>query len=165
LILVDLFNQINTRWRKTTSARKLLGHIALAVSTRPGERVSNSGKVRPEGRGPKEIGIRRRVGADDGAGLLHGGHPYRGARAPGARRDLVAKLRAARERKIAAGGRGSGRFTYAIKVPQTVALAKELHGEVMTLRKICAALAERGHLTSGGKPYGPNAVMKMLASD
>jgi hypothetical protein len=31
--------------------------------------------------------------------------------------------------------------------------------------KICAALAERGHLTSGGKPYGPNAIMKMLASD
>jgi DNA invertase Pin-like site-specific DNA recombinase len=79
--------------------------------------------------------------------------------------NLVAKLRAARERKIAAGGRGSGRFTYAMKVPETVALAKQLHGEVMTLRKICAALAERGHLTSGGKPYGPNAVMKMLASD
>jgi DNA invertase Pin-like site-specific DNA recombinase len=79
--------------------------------------------------------------------------------------NLVAKLRAARERKIAAGGRGSGRFTYAMKVPETVALAKQLHGEVMTLRKICAALAERGHVTSGGKPYGPNAVMKMLASD
>ena len=30
---------------------------------------------------------------------------------------LVAKLRAARERKAAAGGRGSGRFTYAMKVP------------------------------------------------
>src|SRR5215813_1599478 len=29
---------------------------------------------------------------------------------------LVAKLRAARERKIAAGGRGSGRFAYAMKV-------------------------------------------------
>jgi DNA invertase Pin-like site-specific DNA recombinase len=78
--------------------------------------------------------------------------------------NLVAKLRAARERKIAAGGRGSGRFTYAMKVPETVALAKELHAEAMTLRKICVALAERGHLTSGGKPYGPNAVMKMLAS-
>src|SRR4029077_11805666 len=75
--------------------------------------------------------------------------------------NLVAKLRAARERKIAAGGRGSGRFPYALKVPETGALGKELHSEVMPLRKICAALAERGHLTSGGKPYGPNAVMKM----
>src|SRR5262245_58355325 len=79
--------------------------------------------------------------------------------------NLVAKLRAARERKIAAGGRGRGRFTYAMKVPQTVALAKQLHGEGLSLRKICAALAERGHLTSGGKAHGPNAVMKMLASD
>jgi Resolvase, N terminal domain len=36
--------------------------------------------------------------------------------------NLVAKLRAARERKIAAGGRGSGRFAYARKVPEVVTL-------------------------------------------
>ena len=35
--------------------------------------------------------------------------------------NLVAKLRAARERKMAAGGRGSGRFAYAQKVPEVVA--------------------------------------------
>jgi hypothetical protein len=42
--------------------------------------------------------------------------------------NLVAKLRAARERKIAAGGRGSERFTYAQKVPEVVALVRELYG-------------------------------------
>src|SRR5262245_4994416 len=78
---------------------------------------------------------------------------------------LVAKLRAARERKVAAGGRGTGRWRYDEARPDVVALAKQLHGEGLSLRKICAALAERGHLTSGGKAHGPNAVMKMLASD
>jgi DNA invertase Pin-like site-specific DNA recombinase len=77
---------------------------------------------------------------------------------------LVSKLRAARERKKAAGGRGSGRFTYALKVPATVALAKQLQGEGLSLRKISAELAERGHVTAGGKPHGPNAIMKMLGS-
>ena len=49
--------------------------------------------------------------------------------------NLVAKLRAARERKIAAGGRGSGRFTYAQKVPEVVALVRELHGQRQSLRQ------------------------------
>jgi hypothetical protein len=38
---------------------------------------------------------------------------------------LVAKL----TRKVAAGGRGSGRFPYAQKVPEVVALVRELHGQ------------------------------------
>jgi DNA invertase Pin-like site-specific DNA recombinase len=75
---------------------------------------------------------------------------------------LVAKLRAARERKKAAGGRGSGRFTYAQRVPATVALAKELHGQRMSLREISAALAAQGHVTGGGKPYTASAVQTML---
>ena len=77
---------------------------------------------------------------------------------------LVAKLKAARERKRAAGGRGSGRFPYAMKYPQTVALAKELHGQGLSLRKVAAVLAERGHVTTGNLPHSPNAIMKMLAS-
>src|SRR5262245_47338941 len=77
---------------------------------------------------------------------------------------LVAKLRAARERKIAAGGRGSGRFTYAMKVPETVALAKQLSGEGLSLRKVAAALGGRGHVTGGGKPYSANAIVAMLRS-
>jgi DNA invertase Pin-like site-specific DNA recombinase len=77
---------------------------------------------------------------------------------------LVAKLRAARERKKAAGGRGSGRFTRAMKVPETVGLAKQLSGEGLSLRKVAAALAERGHVTGGGKPYSANAIVAMLRS-
>ena len=78
--------------------------------------------------------------------------------------ELVVKLKAARERKRAAGGRGSGRFPYAMKYPQTVALAKELHGQGLSLRKVAAVLAERGHVTTGNLPHSPNAIMKMLAS-
>jgi DNA invertase Pin-like site-specific DNA recombinase len=75
---------------------------------------------------------------------------------------LVAKLRAARERKVAAGGRGSGRFTYAQKVPAVVALVRELHGQRQSLRHISKTLAAQGHLTGGGKPYTATAVQKML---
>jgi DNA invertase Pin-like site-specific DNA recombinase len=75
---------------------------------------------------------------------------------------LVAQLRAARERKIAAGGRGSGRFTYAQKVPEVVALVRELHGQRQSLRQISKTLAAQGHLTGGGKPYTATAVQKML---
>jgi DNA invertase Pin-like site-specific DNA recombinase len=40
---------------------------------------------------------------------------------------LVAKLRAARERKVAAGGRGTGRWRYDEARPEVVALAREVH--------------------------------------
>ena len=76
--------------------------------------------------------------------------------------NLVAKLRAARERKIAAGGRGSGRFAYAQKVPEVVALVHELHGQRQSLRQISKTLAAHGHLTGGGRPYTATAVQKML---
>jgi DNA invertase Pin-like site-specific DNA recombinase len=78
---------------------------------------------------------------------------------------LVAKLRAARERKKAAGGRGSGRFAYAQKVPEVVALVRELHGERQSLRQISKTLASQGHLTGGGKPYTATAVQKMLQTE
>jgi hypothetical protein len=66
-------------------------------------------------------------------------------------RNLVAKLRAARERKIAVGGRGSGRFAYPQKVPQVVALVRELHGQRQSLRQISKTLASQGHLTGGDR--------------
>lgn len=75
---------------------------------------------------------------------------------------LVAKLRAARDRKAAAGGRGSGRFTYAMKVPQVVALARDLHRQRQSLRQISKTLTAQGHLTGGGKPYTATAIQKML---
>jgi len=76
---------------------------------------------------------------------------------------LVAKLRAARERKVAAGGRGTGRWRYDEARPDVVALVRELHRQGLSLRKISAALAERGHVTGGGKPYAASAVQTMLS--
>jgi DNA invertase Pin-like site-specific DNA recombinase len=76
---------------------------------------------------------------------------------------LVAKLKAARDRKKALTGKCGGRKSYLEARPEVVALAKELHGQRMSLRKISAALADRGYLTAGGKPYVASAVQAMLA--
>jgi DNA invertase Pin-like site-specific DNA recombinase len=77
---------------------------------------------------------------------------------------LVAKLRAARERKKAMTGKCGGRRSYAEARPGTVDLAKKLHADGLSYRKISAALAARGHVTSGGKPHAASAVQKMLGA-
>jgi hypothetical protein len=66
--------------------------------------------------------------------------------------------RASRDRKKAATGKCEGHRSYAESKPETVALAKELHGRRMSLRQIAAELAARGHLTAYGKPYVASAV-------
>jgi hypothetical protein len=58
---------------------------------------------------------------------------------------LVAKLIAARERKIAGGGRGGGRFTYAEKVPEVVAAGARV------ARTAPVAAAEAVHGDSGSE--------------
>lgn len=77
---------------------------------------------------------------------------------------LVAKLKAARDRKKIATGKCGGRKTYTEGRPETVALAKELSGRRMSLRKISAELAANGHTTARGKPYAASAVQTMLAA-
>jgi DNA invertase Pin-like site-specific DNA recombinase len=74
----------------------------------------------------------------------------------------LAKLRAARERKKAAGGKASGRKSYRESRPDTVALAKELHANGLSYRKIAAELASRGHVTASGRPHVASAIQKML---
>src|SRR5258708_8404255 len=54
---------------------------------------------------------------------------------------LVAKLKAARDRKKTASGKCEGRKSYAEARPEVVALAKELRGRRLSLRKIAAELA------------------------
>lgn len=76
---------------------------------------------------------------------------------------LVAKLKAARERKKSTAGKCEGRKSYAEARPEVVALAKELHGRRVSLRKISVELAARGHVTANGKPYVASAVQAMLA--
>jgi DNA invertase Pin-like site-specific DNA recombinase len=71
---------------------------------------------------------------------------------------LVAKLKAARE----AQGKLGGRKGYAEAMPETVALAKQLHADGMSYRKISAALAAQGHVTGTGKPHVASAIQKML---
>jgi DNA invertase Pin-like site-specific DNA recombinase len=65
---------------------------------------------------------------------------------------LVAKLKAARDRKRAPTGKCGGRKSYAEAKPEVVALGKEFRDRRMSLRKIAAELAARGHVTCGGKP-------------
>ena len=77
---------------------------------------------------------------------------------------LVAKLKAARDRKKAITGKCGGRKSYLEARPDLVAAAKELHAAGMSLRKISAALADRGYVTGGGKRYVASAVQVMLAA-
>jgi DNA invertase Pin-like site-specific DNA recombinase len=75
---------------------------------------------------------------------------------------LVAKLRAARERKKEVGGKASGRKSYGEARPDTVALVKELHANGLSYRKIAVELASRGHVTGSGRPHAASAIQKML---
>jgi DNA invertase Pin-like site-specific DNA recombinase len=79
---------------------------------------------------------------------------------------LVAKLKAARDRKIANGEKCGGRKTYAERQPELVAAAKELSAQRprLSLRQISASLAERGFVTAGGTPYEATSVRNMLAA-
>jgi DNA invertase Pin-like site-specific DNA recombinase len=75
---------------------------------------------------------------------------------------LVKKLKDARDRKRKQTGKCEGRKSYAEVRPETVALAKELCRRRMSLRKIAAALAAKGHLTANEKQYSASAVQAML---
>jgi DNA invertase Pin-like site-specific DNA recombinase len=76
---------------------------------------------------------------------------------------LVAKLKAARDRKIAAGFKCGGRKSYAERSPELVAAAKALQAERprLSLRQISARLAEQGY-TIKGRPYAAMSVRGML---
>jgi DNA invertase Pin-like site-specific DNA recombinase len=79
----------------------------------------------------------------------------------------VAKLKAARDRKIAAGEKCGGRKSYVEARPEMVELARQLRRpdpdrRPVSLRKVSAALAERGYVASTGRPYEAAAVASML---
>jgi DNA invertase Pin-like site-specific DNA recombinase len=80
---------------------------------------------------------------------------------------LVAKLKAARDRKIANGEKCGGRRSHAELRPEVVALAKQLRrsrpkGGQRSLRDVAAELAAQGYTTPSGKPYSASAVQSML---
>jgi hypothetical protein len=83
------------------------------------------------------------------------------APSPSSRRpSLVAKLKAARDRKIAQGIKCGGRKTYSERSPELVAAAKALQAERprLSLRKIAARLAEQGYTAPSGEPYAAMSV-------
>lgn len=75
---------------------------------------------------------------------------------------LVAKLKAARDRKRERTGKKvGGRKNYAEMRPEVVALAREL-APGKSLRRLAADLAASGHVTPSGRSYSPMAVRSML---
>jgi hypothetical protein len=79
----------------------------------------------------------------------------------------VAKLKAARDREIAAGEKCGGRKSCSEARPEMVAIARQLRRpdpdrRPVSLRKVSAALAERGYVASTGRPYEAAAVASML---
>jgi DNA invertase Pin-like site-specific DNA recombinase len=79
---------------------------------------------------------------------------------------LVAKLRAAGDRKRAENGKCEGRKSHQEANPATVALAKAIkaRGPRVSLRDVAAELEAAGHLNRNGKRYAAKSVMKMLAT-
>ena len=89
---------------------------------------------------------------------------------------VVAKLKAARDRKKAETGKCEGRKSYAEANPELVALARSLSAEHPTttpglwasiymrlsLREISAELAAHGYRTAHGIAYSASAVKAML---
>jgi DNA invertase Pin-like site-specific DNA recombinase len=77
---------------------------------------------------------------------------------------LVAKLKAARERRREEAGKCEGRKSYAEAKPEMVKLARDLAGKRLSLRKVSAELARRGHVTAKGQQFSASAVKSMLAA-
>jgi DNA invertase Pin-like site-specific DNA recombinase len=80
---------------------------------------------------------------------------------------LVAKMKAARDRKIAMGEKCGGRRSHAELRPEVVRLAQELRrkrrkGRRLSLRGVSAELAARGHLNEQGRPFSAISINNML---
>jgi DNA invertase Pin-like site-specific DNA recombinase len=78
---------------------------------------------------------------------------------------VVAKLKAARDRKRAAEGKCEGRKSYAEANPDLVAAARALAKQGLSLRKISAELLLQGRVTVTGKPYSASSVQSMLREE
>ena len=88
-----------------------------------------------------------------------------------AKSSTVEQLRAARDRRSAAlGRRVEGHKGYAVTDPGLVRETKRLRrasprtGKRRTLAEIAAELARLGYVTSTGKPFAVNQVVRLLAA-
>jgi DNA invertase Pin-like site-specific DNA recombinase len=75
---------------------------------------------------------------------------------------LVAKLKAARDRKRKETGKYGRPKTHSELRPDVVGLAKQLKRKRKSLRETSAELAKRGHLSRTGKPFTARSVNNML---
>ena len=76
---------------------------------------------------------------------------------------LVAKLKAARDRKRAASGKCEGRKSLVEIDPAAVATAKQLHRRGQrSLREVAAELAKLGYVNRRGNVYSASAIASML---
>ena len=80
---------------------------------------------------------------------------------------LVAKLKAARDRKRATGARAEGRLSHAEKRPEVVMLAKKLRrklpkGGQKSYSEIAAELFALGHVNSNGVAFSKSSIKSML---
>jgi DNA invertase Pin-like site-specific DNA recombinase len=83
---------------------------------------------------------------------------------------MVARIKAARNRKTAAGQKwGGGRPSHAERRPEVVALAKSLRRKTKagqrSLREISRVLAARGYFNELGRPFAPASVRNLLRED
>lgn len=82
----------------------------------------------------------------------------------------VAKLKGARDRVRRERGKCEGRKSYVERGGgrELVAIAQQLHtnphGRSPSLRKVAAALTERGFVTPSGRPYSASAVASTLTA-
>jgi hypothetical protein len=78
---------------------------------------------------------------------------------------IVAKLKAARDRKRVQTSKCEGGKTYVEANPMLVKRARELNGQPrLSLRQISASLAAQGFTTPRGVPYSASAVASMLVT-
>ena len=81
---------------------------------------------------------------------------------------MVAKLKAARDRKRARDGKCEGRKSHVEMNPELVALVKRLRrrypktGERKSLRLIAAELAAMGYLNIHGRPFAAQSIQAMV---
>jgi DNA invertase Pin-like site-specific DNA recombinase len=79
---------------------------------------------------------------------------------------LVARMKAARDRKVAQGIKCGGRKGHAELRPEVVAMAKALRRKTkagqLSLRDISRELAAAGHLNRDGRSFSASSVSKML---
>lgn len=76
---------------------------------------------------------------------------------------LVAKLKAARDRKKLKTGKGEGRYSMLERNPLVVQAAKQLAAEKhRSLREVADALAAQGFVAKSGNPFSTSVVDRML---